>query len=107
MKGTKGNNCKFADDGTLWHKGQDLDCIRKKATEDIETIVEWTRKWRINTNMEKCEVCIFAKKDLDQHQKELVLNNYSFKYNATPRLLGIILDEKIKFDTHIMLDTIT
>jgi hypothetical protein len=40
--------------GTLWHKGQDLDCIRKKATEDIETIVEWTRKWRININMEKC-----------------------------------------------------
>ena len=26
MKETKGNNCKFADDGTLWHKGQDLDC---------------------------------------------------------------------------------
>jgi hypothetical protein len=39
MKGTKGDNCKFADDGTLWHKGQDLDCIRKKATEGIETIV--------------------------------------------------------------------
>ena len=46
--------------------------------------------------MEKCEVCIFAiKKDLDQHQKELVVNNYSFKYNPTHRLLGIILDEKI------------
>jgi hypothetical protein len=44
MKGTKGDNCKFADYGTLWHKGQDLDCIRKRATEDIETIVEWTRK---------------------------------------------------------------
>ena len=42
------------------------------------------RKWRININMEKCEVCIFAKKDLDQHQKELVVNNYSFKYNPTP-----------------------
>jgi hypothetical protein len=52
--------------------------------------------------MEKCEVCIFAKKDLDQHQKELVVNNYSFKYNPTPRLFGIILDEKIKFDNHIM-----
>jgi hypothetical protein len=47
--------------------------------------------------MEKCEVCIFAKKDLDQHQKELVVNNYSFKYNPTPRLFGIILDVKIKF----------
>jgi hypothetical protein len=47
-------------------------------------------------------LCIFAKKDLDQHQKELVINNYSFKYNPTPRLLGIILDEKIKFDDHIM-----
>ena len=37
MKGTKRDNCKFADDGTVWHTGQDLDCIRKKATEDIET----------------------------------------------------------------------
>jgi hypothetical protein len=64
--------------------------------------VEWTRKWRININMEKCEVCIFAKKDLDQHQKELMVNNYSFNYNPTPRLLGIILDKKIKFDNHIM-----
>ena len=36
------------------------------------------------------------------HQKELVVNNYSFKYNPTPRLLGIILDEKIKLDNHIM-----
>jgi hypothetical protein len=52
--------------------------------------------------MEKCEVCICAKKDLDQHQKELVVNNYSFKYNPTPRLLGIILDEKIKFDNNVM-----
>ena len=31
-----------------------------------------------------------------------MVNNYSFKYNPTPRLLGIILDEKIKFDDHIM-----
>jgi hypothetical protein len=43
-----------------------------------------------------------SKKDLDQYQKELVVNSYSFKYSPTPRLLGIILDEKIKFDTHIM-----
>jgi hypothetical protein len=56
----------------------------------MESIVEWTRKWRININMEKCEVCIFAKKDLDQHQKELVVNNYSFKYNPTPRLRVIV-----------------
>jgi hypothetical protein len=47
-------------------------------------------------------IVICAKKDLDQHQKELVVNNYSFKYNPTLRLLGIILDEKIKFDNHIM-----
>jgi hypothetical protein len=29
-------------------------------------------------------------------------NHYNFKYDPTPRLLGIILDEKIKFYTHIM-----
>jgi hypothetical protein len=54
--------------------------------------------------MEKCEVCIFAKKDLDQHQKEIVVSksNYSFKYNPTPRLLGIILDEKIRLGSHIL-----
>ena len=30
------------------------------------------------------------------------ISGNSFKYNPTPRLLGIILDEKIKFDNHIM-----
>jgi hypothetical protein len=39
---------------------------------------------------------------LVQDQTFHLSNHYSFKYDLTPRLLGIILDEKIKFDNHIM-----
>ena len=39
---------------------------------------------------------------LVQDQTFHLSNHYNFKYDPTPRLLGIILDEKIKFDNHIM-----
>jgi hypothetical protein len=39
---------------------------------------------------------------LVQDQTFHLSNHYSFKYDLTPRLLGIILDEKIKFDNNVM-----
>ena len=101
MENTYGSNCKFADDGTIWHRGKQLAEFKDSTKRDIQTMINWTRKWRININMEKCEVCMFANKDLAQDVKQLAINNFSFKYSPTPKLLGVFLDEKIKFDKHI------
>ncbi|XP_063419173.1 uncharacterized protein LOC134701992 [Mytilus trossulus] len=103
MDNTKGENCKFADDGTLWHKGKDIKEMKERTSEDVKTILKWTEKWRINVNLEKCEVCLFSKGNTDAEQKTLKVNSFSYRYSPTPKLLGVTLDEKLKFDTHINL----
>ncbi|VDI13861.1 Hypothetical predicted protein [Mytilus galloprovincialis] len=103
MDNTKGENCKFADDGTLWHKGKDIKEMKERTSEDVKHILKWTEKWRINVNLEKCEVCLFSKGNTDAEQKTLKVNSFSYRYSPTPKLLGVTLDEKLKFDTHINL----
>ena len=34
-------------------------------------------------------------------EKILKVNDHSFHYSTNPRLLGVILDEKVKFNDHI------
>ena len=101
MDTTTGNNCKFADDGTLWHTGEDLDKVKDSISRDILEVMKWTEKWRINVNISKCEVCIFSKSKIDEHQKELNAGPNTFKYSHTPKLLGVTLDEQLKFDHHV------
>ena len=49
----------------MWKSGNNLveisDCMQK----EINSIMEWRRKWRININANKTEYCIFSK--LKQH----------------------------------------
>jgi hypothetical protein len=67
--------CRFADDSTMWKSGNNLvdisDCIQK----NINEIMEWSRKRRININADKTEYCIFFK--LKQHHGHTIfkLNN--------------------------------
>ncbi|CAG2224358.1 unnamed protein product [Mytilus edulis] len=103
MDNTKGENCKFADDGTLWHKGKDIKEMKERTSEDVKTILKWTEKWRINVNLESVKVCLFSKGNTDAEQKTLKVNSFSYRHSPTPRLLGVTLDEKLKFDTHINL----
>ena len=46
-------------------------------------------------------MCIFSEKELKNEEKILKVNDHSFHYSTNPRLLGVILDEKVKFNDHI------
>jgi hypothetical protein len=50
----------------------------------------------------KSQMTFYLQTILVQDQIFHLSNHYNFKYDPTPRLLGIILDEKIKVYTHIM-----
>ena len=80
---------RFADGSTMWKSGNNLvelsDCIQK----DINEIMEWNRKWKININADKTEYCIISK--LKQHHGHTIfkLNNKILKYNRNSKLLGV------------------
>jgi hypothetical protein len=102
LKKIVSQRCKFADDSTMWKAGDNLVEVSECIQKDINEIMEWSRKRRININAEKTEYCIFSR--LKQHPGHTILKlNYKIlKYNRNPTLLGVTLDEKLNFGQHIL-----
>ncbi len=97
----KSDKCKFADDSTMWKRGKNIQDIKSDIQLDLNKISEWSRKWRININADKTEYCIFSRAKQHPGQLTLNLNNTNLKYNATPKILGVTLDEKLSYHRHI------
>jgi len=95
---------KFADDGTIWKTGENWLCLMESLQQDFKKLTEWARKWRLKLSLSKTEFCMFS---LDTSVLEEARKfNFSFdgkplKYNSRPKLLGLRLDEKLKFDAHL------
>lgn len=95
---------KFADDGTIWRTGNNVPQIIESLKEDLLEVMQWSNKWRMKISLPKTEFCIFTmdSKITEQWQTtSLLIDNKSVAYNKTPKMLGITLDEKLKFDKHI------
>ena len=86
----------------MWKSGDNLVEVSECIQKDINEIMEWSRKWRININADKTEYCIFS--SLKQHPGHTILKlNYTtLKYDRNPKLLGVTLDEKLNFGQHIL-----
>ena len=86
----------------MWKSGDNLVEVSECIQKDINEIMEWSRKWRININADKTEYCIFSR--LKQHPGHTILKlNYTtLKYDRNPKLLGVSLDEKLNFGQHIL-----
>lgn len=93
----KGRHTKFADDGTLWHTGDVIEQLAGSVCEDVSTIQDWCRKWRMKLSLGKTEVSCFQLRETHFEKSTFckVGNNF-LKYNKTPKILGITLDEKLK-----------
>ena len=97
------NGVKYADDGTIWVTGTDIKELSKAVEEDLEKIYSWTRKWRMKINIEKTEICLFTKETDTPAKDEIkvTINQEEIKYNKTPKILGVTLDESLNFQSHI------
>ena len=69
---------------------------------DLEEIRIWVKKWRMKLNIQKTEFCIFSKdQEMLDKDIELRMANKSLKRTGAPKLLGVILDEKLTYQEHI------
>ena len=58
------------------------------------------KKWRLKLSMVKTEFCMFSLNNqvLEQAKEfTLVIDGQTITYNPTPKILGITLDEKLRF----------
>ena len=93
---------KFADDGTIWRSGHDLEGLAEELQDDLTEISQWVRKWRMKVNIDKTEYCIFSRDQTVLNRTcEIKMTNKILKRSKNPKLLGVTFDERLTFSEHI------
>ena len=93
---------KFADNGTLWGSGNDIQKMVQEMELDLEEIRLWVKKWRLKWNIRKTEYCFFSNDQrILELDIELRMANTILKRTRTPKLLGVTLDERLTFQEHV------
>lgn len=94
---------KFADDGTIWSAGKDINKLSEIIEQELLKLLERTQKWRMKISPEKTEICLFSRGSFnaDNTPPHVQLDGTDIKYNSNPKILGLHLDESLSFQTHI------
>ena len=73
----------------------------EQLKEDFTKIMIWANKWRLKISILKTEFCVFSLINQvlgDARLYTMKLKGQVIKYNLNPKLLGVTLDEKLKYD---------
>lgn len=91
----------FADDTTISLGGSGIDLVCKKITQDLNEINTWLNHNRLLLNIEKTQAMHFKPKNKsNKNNPELKCNNLPIKFVDSAKLLGVIIDNKLRFDLH-------
>ena len=77
-----------------------------KPGEDFKEIMQWARKWHLKLSIVKIEFCVFSldNRMLEKARKyQFVIEGQTVKYNPKAKILGVKLDERLRFESHIEL----
>ncbi len=67
--------------------------------QDLNKLIEWSNNWLLKFHPDKCKVW-----DINHHDRECnnyYLGNTRLEHSSCEKDLGIYIDNKLKFDTHI------
>ena len=92
----------FADDTTIYFIGEDLDNILEQFNNELNNLLNWCAFNKMDVNWSKTHFMFFTNKKILLPDKLLILNNTIPIERVTKfKLLGCIIDEKLKFNDHI------
>ena len=95
-------NAMYADDVSILGQSTTKEEAERLAQETVNIVVNWSKKWKLNLNAGKSEVSFFTRSTkLANHTPSIVVDGTQIDLSPTPRLLGVILDQKLTFNAHI------
>ena len=95
---SKCNLCNYADDNTLYSTGKNLNRIRRNLEMEFMILHQWFHENHMTLNPGKCHYMVIGSRDLSH---EIMLNNKKITSSNEEKLLGIFLDSKLNFESHI------
>ena len=90
----------YADDNTLSDANENPDLVRKHLIEDSNILIDWFKFNRMQANPEKFQAIAIGQrsaKELDS----FTLNNVNIPCENEVKLLGVTIDFKLNFNSHI------
>ena len=91
----------FADDTSLFSVVKNEYDTGLDMNRDLEKIRMWAWQWKMLFNADKTEEVIFSWKRTKPHHPILKLGNEEVKTSSEHKHLGMILDHKLDFQSHI------
>ena len=91
----------FADDTTLFISKQNSSLLYSQMNEDLAILSDWCNSNSLKVNVAKCNYMLFNEKRGAQTNDDVKMLNTKILRVATFKLLGIMIDEKLKWKQHI------
>lgn len=88
----------YADDAKIYRFISSIQ-DRLLLQNDIEKLTNWTEKWLIKLNINKCKIVSYGRK-ID-HDYSYYINNTKIEVLDSIKDLGVTFDSHLKFDQHI------
>ena len=95
---SKCNLCNYVDDNTLYSTGKGLNQIRRNLEMDFMILHEWFHENHMTLNPGKSRYMVIGSRDISH---EIMLNNSKITSSNEEKLLGIFLESKLNFESHI------
>ena len=93
----------FADDTLITAQSYNPANAAEQIKRSMDQIEPWLQKWRIQINPHKCKAIIYSKRyrHLKQVVPPLQVSGQNINWNTEVKYLGLTLDRKLLFNTHI------
>ena len=91
----------FADDANIIITGTTMIEIQEQASLLLKSIETWVRSNGMRINLKKTKYMVFTNKFISNDPLELFLNETKIKITESERFLGVIMDSKLNWKTHI------
>jgi hypothetical protein len=96
------NHHLFADDNTLWKLSPDLEVCAIAIQQGLDIVEDWSHEYKIPVSVGKNEGLLFTNSPVDRDKlREITLGEDVIVFTPKARLLGVILDTKIRFGPHV------
>ena len=95
----KSSICNFADDNTLYSCNKIKEIINENLKTDMKVILHWFKVNSLKANPEKFDFMIMGKRSTSN--ETLNINSININESSSVKLLGITLDNSLKFSNHI------
>ena len=92
--------CSFADDNTIIVSANSGEELNELVKRDTMKCIEWLNHNHVTANKSKFQSLVVSKRYTNI--EELVVNNdFKIKVSDTVTLLGVQIDNRLKFDSHV------